>query len=204
MAHSRKQRFGFTMIELMIVVGIIGVLATVAIPTFGQYKVRARLSEGTATLGALFRLQASHFGQTITAEGMAGAEYNQCMIACSGPDNVGVPIIPGADPVPYDFNSHAGCAALGFTTSAPTRFWYTSVGGGGAGDSYNQVVPGGVVRYACLAPTFVPGDLFGNTIAIWDNDADGSPGIIQDQYTTDENGALRRSGLQFSGDMDDQ
>jgi len=48
-----KVQHGFTLIELMIVVAIIGILVSVALPAFQSYTIRAQISEGLNLSGPL-------------------------------------------------------------------------------------------------------------------------------------------------------
>jgi type IV pilus assembly protein PilE len=58
-----NHRGGFTMIEVMIAVAIIGILAAVAIPAFQNYQNRSKRSEAFANLAAIAKLEKSYFSE---------------------------------------------------------------------------------------------------------------------------------------------
>ena len=68
MMKLNKQQSGFTLIELMIVVAIIGILAAVALPAYQDYTVRAKVSEGMV-LGGGFKTGVL---DSFTSNGVAG------------------------------------------------------------------------------------------------------------------------------------
>jgi type IV pilus assembly protein PilA len=64
--RQRKEPDGFTLIELMIVVAIIGILAAIAIPNFMAYQGKSRQSEAKINLGSIFTSATSYFAENGT------------------------------------------------------------------------------------------------------------------------------------------
>jgi type IV pilus assembly protein PilA len=73
MSQLKKIAKGFTLIELMIVVAIIGILAAIAIPNFVKFQCRSKQSEAKGNMKALYVAQESY-----------RAEFDTYVSGCGG------------------------------------------------------------------------------------------------------------------------
>ncbi|MEZ4334639.1 MAG: prepilin-type N-terminal cleavage/methylation domain-containing protein [Myxococcota bacterium] len=66
----RKSKKGFTLIELMIVVAIIGILAAIAIPNFLRFQLKSKSSEGKVNIAAIRTAEESYLAEFGTYVGV--------------------------------------------------------------------------------------------------------------------------------------
>jgi len=125
MTYRIKGQQGFTLIELMIVVAIIGILAAIAIPNFLTYQAKARQSEAKMGLGGIFTSATAYFAEqnTYVAAGDAlgfkptGTSKYDFYYGGTGAANKITPVAGGA-PIPCNRDLQAP-AAPGISTGPP-------------------------------------------------------------------------------------
>jgi prepilin-type N-terminal cleavage/methylation domain-containing protein len=134
--HMKEDR-GFTLIELMIVVAIIGILAAIAIPNFMTYQAKARQSEAKVNLGGIFTTATSYFAENNTFSVASGdtlgykpAGSSKYMLYYGGTANTNT-ITPAFNAVAVPCNATAPSAVpipAGSTSTSTTGFTAGAIG----------------------------------------------------------------------------
>ena len=138
---KRSIQQGFTLIELMIVVAIIGILAAVALPAYQDYTVRARVTEGLSLASA---------AKTAVAENAANASSDLASgwTAPRGTPNVAsVAVASNNGEITITYTTKAGGA-----TGANTILLHPQSSGV---DLAVNTVPGSSIDWSCTGGTLV-------------------------------------------------
>lgn len=144
----RRRREGFTLVELMIVVAILGVLAALAIYGVARYLKNAKTAEATRALGSLETGQRQQYQRETSWPPGSSDRFEHVFCPTS-------PATPAAVPkgekivVPPLLWNHEGWTCLKFSMNDPQYYQYEVV---------NNAIPGLSAAYTASAR----GDLDGN------------------------------------------
>jgi prepilin-type N-terminal cleavage/methylation domain-containing protein len=129
----RARAPGFTLIELMVVVAILGVLAALAIPSFTLYVRRSKTAEASQNLSSMFKCAAAYMAQEHADRNLDGSIGTYCSV---GSDVVApTPAARKQRFVPGD-----NAVALGFTIADDVYYGYGLTGSHFCGWTANVAV----------------------------------------------------------------
>jgi type IV pilus assembly protein PilA len=132
---SKKE--GFTLIELMIVVAIIGILAAIAIPAFVNYVKRSKTSEAQGNLKSLFTGAAAYYESENWAQGVMPAGSSAGAATHCTVDSADVSYTATDEKYVIDWTAEADVdafKALNFSVADPVYYEYHVIEQDGTGE----------------------------------------------------------------------
>lgn len=122
---NKKKISGFTLIEIMIVVAIVGILAAIAVPSYTQYVIKGKRTDAKVELMRIAQLQESYFVQNLS--------YAKDLTTGAGGLGLGATVLSEQDEyaIIIATSNTAGAACTGLAANSCATFTITAKPQGG-------------------------------------------------------------------------
>jgi prepilin-type N-terminal cleavage/methylation domain-containing protein len=147
----KRALHGFTLIELMVVVGIMGVLSSVAIPAFTRLVNRAKTAETSGNLDSMFKSAASYYLSERSGQGQVSSVAGHCTVYDA------LPSPPAPLKTKQVFPGNDTFRTLGFSVADLVYYSY-GLASGPSGVGHCSNVPNESVLYTFFANGDLDGD----------------------------------------------